>query len=370
MIFFTLSCAAAYILKVEAAATAVYLCLIIAVLSWLSTAISVKMLKFYDSISAKHAIKGENLRYRLKVVNRAFFPFYRAYAYFSADDMCEDFVIPFSVNSRKSAVIEDYFNCRVKGDFRVGVTKFVFYDPLGLFKFTKKNNRRHFTEVFPAPRELTGFPVVVFDADAGVTAVSLEEDPSVVSDLREYLPSDPPRKIHWKASAKKNEWIVKNFQSLSKNTAYVAVQNTSEKFRDNPHRLAFEDAIAEAAVSAIAFLREENFAAAICYCETRTDSSFGCEPKIQRADDYSELFSIAAKLPTITGYDAKKGLCALLDHIYDSAEERANIIIVYLEQDKSVLTRITKLIERGHNVIAYTNTAKIGVEGVNLWKMV
>lgn len=99
-------------------------------------------------------------------------------------------------------------------------------DWLGFFRFHKKISLQKEYVIIPDSR-LPAEPDAVA-MDAGMTEA--EENPkkgydfSEVTDVREYQPGDKLQNIHWKLSAKKDEIMVKERESLSSSRMLVFVE--------------------------------------------------------------------------------------------------------------------------------------------------
>ncbi len=100
-----------------------------------------------------------------------------------------------------------------RGSFPLGPTTLIVSDPLGLFRLRRQ---------FPATRSLIVFPpiypIAAFLSPAGllpgghvIRRKTMEITPHAAG-LRDYLPGDPLKRIHWPTSVRRGRLMVKEFE--------------------------------------------------------------------------------------------------------------------------------------------------------------
>jgi uncharacterized protein (DUF58 family) len=101
-----------------------------------------------------------------------------------------------------------------RGSFQLGPTELRCGDPFGLFIFSKKIDFLNTLKVYP-----TILPLSHFMGGNGMEswgAISRikgsDNSPPQVSGIREYVPGDPLSHIHWASTAKKEKWMVREFE--------------------------------------------------------------------------------------------------------------------------------------------------------------
>lgn len=100
--------------------------------------------------------------------------------------------------------------CMLCGTFRLGVQWIEFYDVLGIFRLSRR--LKNPTEITVTPRVLDMSCSAAY-RDNGVSLAlrsGMNYDPLEYNDIREYMSGDNMRSIHWKASVKKNQLMVKD----------------------------------------------------------------------------------------------------------------------------------------------------------------
>ena len=179
--------------------------LVIPVLALIVTIVASQTVRFYvDSPAA--TIRGKPAFIKLKIEGIASpFSFYKI-KLFSTDHMSGD-------TDKKVIVICDNGVTKIPldtthcGAYSYKLTKLKIYDLLGFFHFNLTINKDIELLVRPTP-EMPGYMPDMF----GFKAKSLRKSSkpnSEIYDIRDYQPGDPVKTIHWKMSAKKDKFLVK-----------------------------------------------------------------------------------------------------------------------------------------------------------------
>lgn len=117
------------------------------------------------------------------------------------------------------------------GNVRVRITQAEFLSMLGLFRFTKS---------FSAETEYAVYPVRLSGGSnertsGGIGNEELAEDDrrgensSQIRQINPYKPGDRMQKIHWKASAKKEEWMVKEYAGTLSDEITIVCELSGER---------------------------------------------------------------------------------------------------------------------------------------------
>jgi uncharacterized protein (DUF58 family) len=149
-----------------------------------------------------------------------------------------------------------YLEYRVKserrGRFVLGPGAVVFSDPLGLFRRQIPVSAP--TELLVLPRVYPlGIPITRgLPIGAIQTANRLYEDPGRYRSMRDYVPGDDPRRIHWKASARTGSLQVMEYASTLSAPAVVVLNIHADAYTHGRKFQHFERCI-EAAASLCSF---------------------------------------------------------------------------------------------------------------------
>jgi uncharacterized protein (DUF58 family) len=100
-----------------------------------------------------------------------------------------------------------------RGGFRLGPTRLVSGDPFGLFLTERTFPAEHSLVVLPMIYEISSFvsPPGLLPGGQVIRRKALDVTPHA-SGVREYVPGDPMKRIHWPTTARRGQLIVKEFE--------------------------------------------------------------------------------------------------------------------------------------------------------------
>jgi len=233
---------------------AFYAALILPVISFIVAWLSRSKIDISEKLSQSFVTKKEVVEYKVKIQNRGFLPCFFACLYFDlheigleADATEEYFSIkPFGSYEAIVQVCGKY-----RGLYDVGIENAVIYDFLGIFKFKLNYTKRLRLTIAP---QIIKIPELQLDAmEEGETTVKRYiqgKDYSMISELREYQPTDTYKQIHWKATAKRNELISKDPQEIEQ-LATIFLVNNKRLQKTLEEALEREDKLMDIVVSAM-----------------------------------------------------------------------------------------------------------------------
>lgn len=101
----------------------------------------------------------------------------------------------------------------VRGRYRLGPLELIAGGPFGIAESRRRIWSERTITVLPRLKALPAWPARRREPMTGQSvAVSLYTDPAQVGGVRPLLPSDPPRHIHWKRSARTGHWQVREME--------------------------------------------------------------------------------------------------------------------------------------------------------------
>jgi len=145
------------------------------------------------------------------------------------------------------------FYVKYRGQFNVGLKSIRATDLLGLFRLTRRLNRKKNLLVLPRVIGLDSLPLATHLLTQAHSRFDIkDEDYTTISDIRPYLQTDSIKRVHWKLTAKRNEWLVKNFQSnaLNKVTMLLDTRQLPISYRE---QVVLEDTLLEMALGVARF---------------------------------------------------------------------------------------------------------------------
>ena len=262
--------------------------LISSVVTILSAPFSVKMT---GELKHQRSLKDEKVEYKLTIKNRGIF-FYPIVEYdFSNSEFTKSNnpsgtfnIRPFHTDERTYTIQIPYSGC-----YPVGLDKVVVSDLLGLFKRTLDIEISQPLIVYPKSDDAFAVRLREDAESSPIDIKSYTESYEDVIDVRQYVPADSLKHIHWKLSAKKNELLVKNYPSMASRVTTLYADTRKIPINDYIQRLAFQDGILSRITAAVYYCSENQQHAELMY----DDNSI----EIKSADDLSSAYEYIAKIP-------------------------------------------------------------------------
>ena len=157
----------------------------------------------------------------LEVKNKSFLPIF--------DLVLEDYLSCAQASEKKKIIMLDSLKlnsisrlvyrclCPQRGKYDLGPLTAYFFDPLGLIYFKEKYPVYSELYVYPRTFNIRKFPALNKGSAPwlGVETSRVSGDDDDFFGVREYRRGDPIKKVHWMASARKSQLIVKEFQRHS-----------------------------------------------------------------------------------------------------------------------------------------------------------
>jgi len=177
----------------------------------------------------RKVIKGDEAQISFTSFGLEFFPFalYSVKAYLTESMTGEVSIIRlFSQGDTTDTVVIDTRHC---GTYRITSAKVRVYDMLGLFFIPKTVELSGEIVVMPIPCMPPAMPELNGFKAKGLRTSNISN--SEIYDVRNYVPGDPVKKIHWKLSAKKNKLMIKEAQeeTFGHSRLYIPLTRDHEK---------------------------------------------------------------------------------------------------------------------------------------------
>ncbi|HEY3203000.1 MAG TPA: DUF58 domain-containing protein [Thermoanaerobaculia bacterium] len=159
---------------------------------------------------------------------------------------------PLRPGERREVVVEGTFPRR--GVYREADAGLLSRFPLGLFRKYRRATLSREIVVYPIP-EMSPVPEIPpEDARGGRPHPRQRGGGPDIRTLREFLPGDDPRDLHWKQSARMRRWIVREREAERDRVLFLAVENALASVTDPAALERFERAIARCAGEALLLL--------------------------------------------------------------------------------------------------------------------
>lgn len=175
-----------------------------------------KLIKTEIRYNALSIEKKETATITVKITNRFFIPIAPAniLGYFPLKNSngIEYQNVFFTVPPFSSVTINFNAPIKFRGAYKCGIEKLYAYDFLKIFRIGRKYNK--YEQLIVLPRKFAVNPNIdTNDSDSeAASANSFSLDKNTYAGIREYLPGDPIKQIHWTMSAKQDKIMVKQYE--------------------------------------------------------------------------------------------------------------------------------------------------------------
>ena len=233
------------------------------------------------------------------------------------------------------------FTALYRGHFVLGLKAVEVLDITGLFKLTKKYGKYVEVTSMPLIKDLKSFPLNMNTHTQAQARHDLhDEDYATISDIREYMPTDSIKRVHWKLTAKKGEWLVKIFQSNAQSRVSVILD--SLRLDILPKEMySLEDHMVETTVSIVKFSLMSGIPVDFFATESFKSSA-------RAMGEFNTIYNATGSLK----FDKSPPLSSLsiLTHLLNEASGYVNAIIISANLDHGLSERILSATNNGHNI--------------------
>jgi len=330
---------------------AFYVALMLPIFSYVLAQLTKKKITFVETLGTSFVAKNELTEYKVEIHNRGFLPCFFAKINFDLQHLgleSDSGVVYFSLGAGKKETIAAKISGQYRGLYEVGVPEVVIYDFLGLFKVRPR---------YASQVRLTIMPRVVqmkelhLDAnDDGETTAKRHlpgADLSVATDLREYLPTDSSRQIHWKATAKKGELISKNPQEIEQPQAVFFVDNRRLQ-KALIRTLEQEDKLIDDVVSVMSHCYHAGYRMSLQTLQAKfLKSKLTADHEF--SSDFNRLYQEVAILP----FGEFGDLTSLLGNYYRFGNNFDNIYLFTQEVNAEAVERLEEIRAAGNAVTLF-----------------
>ncbi len=149
-------------------------------------------------------------------------------------------------------------SCRRRGYYQAGEVKLYIRDIFNIFSLHKTIVTPLSFKVYPKITPLKSFKIQASQYMGELIVKDpLFQDYSSLSDLRTYQEGDPIKKIHWKASAKSDDLIVKNYEERGDNEVVLVIDSNKESYAGDKEYW-IEDKLVETCATIVDYCLKQN----------------------------------------------------------------------------------------------------------------
>lgn len=145
---------------------------------------------------------------------------------------------------------------KYRGRYQVGLESITFYDFLDIFFWKKQIGELLTCKVFPKLTSLQELQIPVGTSTSHKLDLFTQVDYTSIAELKQYQPQDHMKDIHWKASAKRNELLVKHYEHFNQEKTTVLFDLTPMEYIEDT-RLELEDRMVSVGLSLLHYLSKD-----------------------------------------------------------------------------------------------------------------
>ena len=232
----------------------------VSIVPWASLAyalIAKATLKIFMLSDTTVTEKNKPFTYEFRIINEAFLPFPFIDAYIKlprrSSVRTSERCVRVGMPPMSNYTVKGTVKFRFRGTYEIGVTSFYVYDFFRIFRV--RSHMGTYSTVYVLPRKLvldTSDAFSVSDSALRTVKAPYVYDRLEVSDIRDYMPGDSLKSIHWKLSSKSEEFIVNDYNTGSADVSYIFCDMSAhfpDEAPEKPFVNPFENKEEEAAAS-------------------------------------------------------------------------------------------------------------------------
>ena len=320
---------------------AFYAALILPLFSYGLAVLTKRNIRFTETLSTNFIAKHEKIEYQVQIQNHGFLPCFLIQIkmdlkHLGLDSSLGDVYL--NLAPWRGRTITAQISGAYRGIYEVGCGEVVLYDFLGLFKVRPKYASQ--IRLTIAPR-IIALPDLMMEMNSDGETTTRRNLPgtdlSVATELRDYLPTDSYRQIHWKATAKKGKLISKNPQEVIQPQSVFLIDNRRLP-KSLIKMLITEDQLIDTAVSVISHCHNLGHQLAVQTLRAKFLQS-ASEHSLAFTTDFNRLYHEVAALP----FGEFGELTHMLAECCHSGTDLDNIFVFTQDVNDDVLEAIQNL---------------------------
>ncbi len=262
-----------------------------------------RSLSYRELSDLSNCRRGTSVAFTVKVENRFFLVFPRVELDFYISDLFgeEDTVTRSIITLAPRETRQFDFAVRFDhiGTYSAGLKRIRLHDFLGLFTHEIRNPREYQVEVEPKIFDVASLEISNTTlAESQKMIIPTVIDGSDYAGVREYVWGDPIKTIHWKLSARTENYMTKQFESYGVTGISIVLDFLSPRY-DGETLMSLFDGIVETALSVAEYAREQGMEYEIVYHDRR-----GAKRK-ENMGAYTDYAQLIRDMPKI--FTEKKG---------------------------------------------------------------
>jgi uncharacterized protein (DUF58 family) len=291
----------------------------------------------------KEVVKGREAELKLMLHNRSPLPFGVVHAIIKTEPLAIDVEqeFAFELSPVRARYFTIPFVAKYRGHFPIGISRIEARDMTGLFTLRRSVGKPALVTVLPYVPDLSSFPLAMNLLTQATSRHDIrDEDYATISDIRQYVPTDSIKRVHWKLTAKRQEWLVKVFQANALNQVsliFDATQPGSYEYE----RLVLEDSMVSMAAGLTKFC--VNNAMPVAFMATSGEQGNAARPV-----EFEVVYRLLGELRFLP--EPPIPADAILSDVLNAASGYVNAVIFTARPDTHLAERILNARGSGHHM--------------------
>ncbi len=240
-----------------------YCALLLPVASFAHLLFTYSSFRATQAVSSRIAVKGEEIIYTYELHNGTMLLYCPIRIRFYGDTVLfKESILSKPANwilyPKQVKKVEVAVNCKYRGNYFIGIEQISIQDYFGLFALEFHDIEKIKIMVYPQIRDILHLKMENVMSESTESIFSFDRfDASLFSDVRDYVPGDSLKSIHWKLSAKRGKWITKSFEGSVNNKSKIMMNMDPMPFT-REENIILEEYLIETAVALCRYLLENN----------------------------------------------------------------------------------------------------------------
>lgn len=326
--------------------TLFYLTLLLPVISFLYTVYVYLRVKVYQEIENMVLVKGESTGYTFRVANEDFLSYQNLQIHFftgmSQVERTEQ-AMNYCLLPGESVSMETRLRCRFRGIYQVGARSMEITDPFNLFQLSYPIRSRNSVTVLPRKVQLSHLNILPLDEDSKnvLFRVRAKEEELDV-EMRNYVPGDSKRLIHWKATARRGQLMSRQYTENMKLGVILCMDLSPTGLRDWMERAETEDKIIESAIAIAEYCLAHHILCDAYFCHGKAIQKASARVR----QDFDAFYTLCGSLT----FTADQGSGALIEHSLTSGDGACRYVVVTHTLDGVLYSGAMRAIAQGNDV--------------------
>lgn len=261
-----------------------------------------RSLTFEEMSDLSNCQRGTEVEFSVRVANRSVLVFPKLELSFYISDLFGEDDTVTNSDITLAPKEERKFDFAVRfdhiGTYSAGLKKVQIHDLMGLFSYEIKNPKDYQVNVAPKLFDVATLQIsnnTMTESQKMVIPTVI--DGSDYAGVREYVWGDPIKTIHWKLSARTDNYMTKQFESYGVTGISIILDFLSPQYSSETLMSIF-DSVVETALSVAEYAKEKGMEYEILYVDRKNEKK---KASVQHAADYVELIQDMPKISVTKG---------------------------------------------------------------------